>query len=623
MAKINLLDSAIYNLLSAGEVVENPASIVKELVENSIDAGANEISITISDGGIKSITVTDNGIGIEPDELEKAVLPHATSKIKEANDLQSIATLGFRGEALPSIAAVSEVEIKSKYIDADFAKMITVKGGGLQAGQTIPLSKGTSVKVSNLFYNTPARLKFLKTPGAEQSAVTYVLKNLALSHPFIAFKYTQEDKEVFSTLGNGLENAILAVYGKEIADNLIKVDTQDRGISVQGYISNPSLYKSNRRHQTLIINSRVLNAPEVQATIQNAYAHRLMTRCFPVYILDIVMPFDSLDVNVHPQKATVRFANARTVCSVVYYAVRNALEQYERVSFSPFASTQVADTQIAENKEADKAQVSNKDIEEAESKKIIDNAQGLQTKLSQAYKYTPEKHEYTPTDKGHAGMVSAVNLSPLHTYKGKASIAPMPTQDEIASLPKESAYKIIGQVFDTYIILEMNRELIFIDQHAAHERILFDQMLADFAANPSSQLLLTPYIYSCAYDDISYLIDFLPKLKQFGFDIEEFGDNHFKVGAIPNALKDLEIQSFLDSVLNDKYTQKNEALEEYIAKKCCKSAIKGGDSLSNKEIAYIMDYFITHSLPMHCPHGRPTIIKFKKKELDALFGRIK
>ena len=617
MAKINLLDSSIFNLLSAGEVVERPASIVKELVENSIDAGATEISVNIYGGGIKSIAVIDNGVGIEPDELEKAALPHATSKIKEAPDLQSIATLGFRGEALPSIAAVSVLEIKSKYIDAEHAKMIKIKGGQILASLSTSLAKGTSVKVGNLFFNTPARLKFLKSPGAEQAAITHTLKNLALSHPFIAFRYLQEDKEVFSTYGNGLEETANIIYGKEIVGNLIKIDIEDRGIFIQGYISSPKIFKNNKRQQTLIINSRVLSAPEVQGAIHNAYAHRLMTRCFPIYVLDIVMPFDNLDVNVHPQKATVRFANARTICSVVYYAVKNALEEYEKAQVAPLTS--------ASNFEVDATQFIKEQVaadnDNAESV-ILDQSSSLQDRLLKAYKYTPKESNNSAFAQERAvGIVSAKSSDPLLAAKFKEKTAPI--QDAMHSLPQDATYKIIGQAFDTYIIVEMGQELIFIDQHAAHERIIFDRMLSDFAQGSPSQLLLTPYIYSCPYDDISYLIDFLPNLTRVGFEIEEFGGNHFKISAIPNNIVGLELTAFLDSILKDKYSDSNELLEEYIAKKSCKAAIKGGDSLNKEEIAYVMDYFIAHSLPMHCPHGRPTLIKFKRKELEGLFGRIK
>jgi len=613
MAKINLLDSSIFNLLSAGEVVENPASIVKELVENSIDAGATEISINIFGGGIKSITVTDNGVGIEPSELEKAVLPHATSKVKEAIDLQSIATLGFRGEALPSIASVSELEIKSKYIDAEYAKMIRLKGGQVQALQTTSFAKGTTVKVSNLFFNTPARLKFLKSSGAEQSAITYVVKNLALSYPYVSFKYYQEDKEHFSTYGSSLEEVIATVYGKEITENLIKIDVEDRGIFMQGYISNLNVYKSNKRQQTLIINSRVLSAPEIQASIHNAYAHRLMVRCFPIYILDIVMPFDSLDVNVHPQKATVRFSNSRVICSAVYYAVKNALENYEKAQVAPLASALNIEN-VVQNV---KAQVAN-DVQNLP----LEPKDSLQGRLQQAYKYTPKENNLTVSSKESTiGKVSGVSTDPLviAKYKDRA----IPEQDTMQKMPKDATYKIIGQAFETYIIIEMRKELIFVDQHAAHERILYDKMLADFALDAPSQLLLTPYIYSCPYDDLSYLQEFLPKLRKIGFDIEEFGDNHFKINAIPSSIGGLEITAFLDSILKDKYSESNELLEEYIAKKSCKAAIKGGDLLSDKEIGIVMDYFIANSLPMHCPHGRPTLIKFKKKELEQLFGRIK
>ncbi|MBO5773393.1 MAG: DNA mismatch repair endonuclease MutL, partial [Clostridia bacterium] len=327
--KINLLDSSIYNLISAGEVVENPASVVKELVENSIDAGARNVSVYIEDGGIKSIEVVDDGAGIEKDELPKTILPHATSKIKEADDLATISTLGFRGEALASISAVSEFEICSKYFESEHGARLYAKNGVTELTDCAH-AQGTSIRVSNLFYNTPARFKFLSSKATEESAVTKHIFRLILSNPEVAINYYVDGNLTYSSSGEGLKSAVESVFLPKIANSLIEVqDDVTEGIRVSGYISPQEIYKNNRNFQIVILNGRVITDQVLSATIQNAYGTRLMSRCFPIYVLNIVMPFDEVDVNVHPNKKEVRFQNARKVYGHVYRVVMRALEGYE------------------------------------------------------------------------------------------------------------------------------------------------------------------------------------------------------------------------------------------------------------------------------------------------------
>lgn len=615
MSKINVLDSSVYNLISAGEVVENPASIVKELVENCIDAAAQNITVSIEKGGIKSIIIIDDGMGIPADELEKTVLAHATSKIKDANDLNTISTLGFRGEALASIAAVSEVEIKSKYIDSDIAKMIIVKGSQIIASRTTSINKGTSVNVRNLFYNTPARFKFLKTEKSEEKKVTAIVKNLALANPLIAFKYIVDGKIEFISLGQGLEQCAQAVFDKNVFNSFIGISYKKHNITINGYISNPTVTKNNRNEQTLIINGRVLSNKEIEASIHNAYAHRLMKRCFPVYVIDIIMPFDNIDVNVHPQKAEVRFSDARAVCGTCYNGVKEALENYEADSFNSFIFNQETQT---ENKLLVNEQIKEeKDVEHEPLIKV--------SKFKNDNVYIDDCEQIKVSHSLHSSRIIE-RLETEIKIKNDINILEeakqVQTQDDFV---KDISYKVIGQLFSLFLVIEKDDCLYLIDQHAAHERILYDKMIDAINSDTSaSQNLLIPYIYECSYDDFLYLENIAEILTKIGFDILEFGDNSFKISAVPLSLLNIDVKLFLDDLLANKNAKpkQSEALLEDIAKKSCKAAIKSGESLNEKQIEYVMQYFTQNSLPLQCPHGRPTLVKITRKEIEKMFRRI-
>lgn len=349
MPKINLLDKSVYNQISAGEVVENPASIVKELVENSIDAGADSVSVSIENGGIKSIIVTDNGCGMEKEDLKLSILPHATSKIKVAADLDMIGTLGFRGEALASIAAVSEVTLKSKYIDSDVGNFIEVKGGEVVGEGICAISGGTQISVRSLFYNTPARYKFLKTSKGEESNVTALIAELIFANPDVSFTYTVDGNVVYKTYGEGLYDGIYSVYGDLVADNMIPLGFEENGYKLTGFTARPATeaIKNNRTKQTFIINGRIIEDATISAVIQNAYGEFLMKRTFPTVVLDMVIPFGMVDVNVHPNKREVRFADAKKINGIVYHTVKRAVEkdaeQLQKTLFSEiqnFSSTE-------------------------------------------------------------------------------------------------------------------------------------------------------------------------------------------------------------------------------------------------------------------------------------------
>lgn len=609
MARINILDSSVYNQISAGEVVENPSSVVKELVENSIDAGANSVTVMIEDGGIKSISVIDNGCGIEKEDLPKTVLPHATSKILSAKDLLTIGTLGFRGEALASISAISEVIIKSKYIEADNAYELIVKGGEISNESITNLSIGTSITVNNIFYNTPARYKFLKTKKGEESLITKLMQDFIFANPDVAFKYYIDNELVYQTNGDGLNNAIYAVYTGDIADNLIPLSLSEKNHTVTGYTARPSTpaVYSNRNRQNFIVNGRIIEDNTLAIIVQNAYGESLMKRTFPTIILDIVMPFELVDVNVHPNKKEVRFANSKQVYGLVYNAIKNALE---------------------------------KDNEERQAK-LFENVYNIAKENAQeSLPKTPNNDEIIfPSAKYSSDMEIAsysysnapkIEIFEDITYKDdinlKESVDAQKEFFKKIENPKISInYRIIGQLFDTYILVEYNDTFLLIDQHAAHERILYDKLLSQTESDIVAQELLFPYTANIDEEKIPSITSNIKILKSLGFEIS-IDSGKIRLTAIPYLLIHIDLDGFLNELIEDtelfaKITDIC-TIKEKIAQKACKKAIKSGDNLNEGQLDYVINYFFEKGMPLQCPHGRPTTIKLTKTEIEKLFGRI-
>lgn len=609
MARINILHSSVYNQISAGEVVENPSSVVKELVENSIDAGANSVTVMIEDGGIKSISVIDNGCGIEKEDLPKTVLPHATSKILSAKDLLTIGTLGFRGEALASISAISEVIIKSKYIEADDAYELIVKGGEISNESITNLSVGTSITVNNIFYNTPARYKFLKTKKGEESLITKLMQDFIFANPFVAFKYYIDNELVYQTNGDGLNNAVYAVYTGDIADNLIPLSLSEKNHTVTGYTARPSTpaVYSNRNRQNFIVNGRIIEDNTLAIIVQNAYGESLMKRTFPTIILDIVMPFELVDVNVHPNKKEVRFANSKQVYGLVYNAIKNALE---------------------------------KDNEERQAK-LFENVYNIAKENAQeSLPKTPNNDEIIfPSAKYSSDMEIAsysysnapkIEIFEDITYKDdinlKESVDAQKEFFKKIENPKISInYRIIGQLFDTYILVEYNDTFLLIDQHAAHERILYDKLLSQTESDIVAQELLFPYTANIDEEKIPSITSNIKILKSLGFEIS-IDSGKIRLTAIPYLLIHIDLDGFLNELIEDtelfaKITDIC-TIKEKIAQKACKKAIKSGDNLNEGQLDYVINYFFEKGMPLQCPHGRPTTIKLTKTEIEKLFGRI-
>lgn len=651
--KINLLDSSIYNLISAGEVVENPASVVKELVENSIDAGASNVSVYIEDGGIKSIEVVDDGVGIPKKELPKTILPHATSKISVADDLYTISTLGFRGEALASISAVSEIEINTKYVEEENGARLFSKNGETIVEDSAH-SVGTSIKVANLFYNTPARYKFLSSKSTEEGYVTKHIFRLILANPNVAINYYVDGKLTYASSGDGLKSAVDAVFLPKIADSLIKVDEvpNDSNVRVTGYISPAEVFKNNRNFQIVILNGRVITDQTLSATIQNAYGGRLMSRCFPIYVLNIVMPFDEVDVNVHPNKKEVRFQNARKIYGLIYRTITRVLEGYE--------------IQKTQNLIADFSQVSQENRQNIAKKDTIGELnceRGLEKEVKSTMSFEDalalvRGKPLTANKVMESNAVSSsvpknppINYNFSYDYAVKKEIDPFVNTEAQVDAPKRQEvlleerplvenlsyekqlakgvknYKVVGQFFDTYLAIECEDKIIFIDQHAMHERILFDKLVENWSSGAVSvQPMMIPYVYEGSLQEVNALLENKDVLLEAGFEIEPFGLNTIKVSSVPLLLADkLDVSKLFTLIAEDLNLGKSPSLTDLgrdkLATMACKSAIKGGKELDNEQIELVMTYFTQGNLPLQCPHGRPTAIVYTKNEFEKLFRR--
>lgn len=624
--KINVLDSSIYNLISAGEVVERPASVVKELVENSIDAGAKNVRIEIIAGGKTRIKVTDDGAGIEKDDMSNAFLPHATSKIRDKNDLFSIKTLGFRGEALASIAAVSMVSAFSKTDDDDCAHGIELRGGKAEKTFECPGVTGTSVTVENLFFATPARLKFLKKDKSEESEITALVAKTALSNPFVAFTYVADGKTLLKTYGKGLKDAVSNVYNREIAMNFIEFENTYGDMNIKGFISAPTFFKGNRSYQTTIINGRVIENKTVTAAVEKAYEPFLMRRSYPLFVLDIAMPFDSLDVNVHPSKSDVRFADNNKIFSFVYNSVQRVLSSYDDIKSAPQIEY-VPDATDFPSETTDEKENASFCENSSSKSRPAGNRGNIFDGIFSANRASEGGDSFYRMIKNRISVTD--NVKSTHEYEKRDEGIQQTFLDTNDPSYERSGFsfdfqgKIIGQVFSTYILVEKDDYLYVIDQHAAHERILYDKLIG--AEGGYSQPLLIPYIYYANAREKDFIEEIIPSLNGIGFDISEFSDDSFKVSAVPEALTDIDFDEFFACITKDFIRtdiKDKDLLKEKLMQTACKSAIKGGDALNDMQIdALLKSFAAAENKPLQCPHGRPTVIKFSKTDFEKWFKR--
>lgn len=651
MAKINVLDSSVYNLIAAGEVVERPASVVKELVENAIDAKAKNIRIEILEGGIKQIKVTDDGTGIEKEYLVNAFLPHATSKIEKASDLDNIFTLGFRGEALASIAAVSNVKLTSKVKSEELGNTISLSAGKITNQMSVGATNGTTIVVENLFFNVPARAKFLKKPASEQQEITNLIERFILANPTLNFTYIADGKEVLSSEGNTLKEAMYSVYGKSVLTETLEVSGEKNGVKLFGYIGRPSYSKPNRTYQTIVINGRYINNVTIATAVTNAYGEMLMKRRYPFFVLNIELDPKSVDVNVHPNKLEVRFENSGNIFSLCYDAVSRALSEMDYVLSVDTETGEVVKSnnvdslsyvkpkeddgfaKLTQNyyptqnssKQVDKmgvnlnpfADVSNLKEEEKEelTDKIIDSARTLSS------------GETSVADNFGLGSKLIEQLSKSNSTKAGGTMVTQQLGMEHSDMQKV-LIKTIGKLFNTYILIEYGDNLYMIDQHAAHERILYERFTKEYNNQQLVvQPMMLPYVLTVNPTEYTMLMECLDNMRELGFDIDEFGDRTFKISAIPMLLSNINFDEFFSGFLSDVKggsinTKQSDIIKEKLMQHSCKSAIKAGNDLSNAEIELLFKQMKDEKIPLFCPHGRPIAVRVTKTEIEKWFKRI-
>ncbi len=640
MANIQVLDQITIDKIAAGEVIERPASIVKELVENAIDAGATAVTVEIKDGGISFIRITDNGCGIPREEVALAFLRHSTSKIRTVEDLTTVASLGFRGEALSSIAAIAQVELITKTKDALLGTRYVIEGGVEKKIEDAGAKDGSTFLIHNIFYNTPARRKFLKTAMTEASHVNELMIRLALSHPEVSFEFITNNQSKLHTSGNGkLKDVIYQLFGREIAMNLLEIDEAFAGIKITGHIGKPLISRGNRNYENYYINGRYVKSNIIAKAIEDAYKDFTMQHKYPFTVLHFVMDGNDLDVNVHPTKMELRFSKQQEVYNFVYQAVKNALSERELIP-------RVEVPEVRKSEVPVKPYVPTQPVKPAEKnldyfmKKMQERVSSYHNQMSQAE--VKDAHEVHREKEQADRIREAVNynkpnsIKPSETPNVETKTPVAPTEEkqldlfEQKLLTKEAIveHKIIGQVFDTYWLVEFNEQLYIIDQHAAHERVLYEKTLHGMKERDyTSQYLSPPIILNLSMQEEEILKEHMDTFAGIGFEIEPFGEASYAVRAIPDNLfgiakKELLIE-MLDSLVEGIHSSiAPDMIAEKVASMSCKAAVKGNSRLSAAEVEVLIGELLKLDNPYHCPHGRPTIIAMTKRELEKKFKRI-
>ncbi len=608
MSVIHVLKPQVANQIAAGEVVERPASVVKELVENAIDAGATAVSVRIENGGMRSIVVTDNGCGIARDDCRNAFLRHATSKITTADDLSRVLTLGFRGEALASIASVSRVTMTTRQADAEVGTKLLIDNGTVVSEEDYPCVFGTTFIVEELFASVPARLKFLKSSRTEAGYIGDYIGKMILARPEISFRYESDGKTVYETYGDGnLYNAVFCVYGATVADKLVPVDYDNGYIRVDGYLGLPEISRNNRTFQTLFLNGRSIRSASVSAAVAQAYDTRLMIGRFPFFVLNLSLASQEVDVNVHPTKAEVRFADENRVFTSVSAAAKIALGASEKHVESAF------DQVIPKQPE------------------IPVNASGSEYHPPSApridfHDYAAKEHPYSYRENTFNTFRKSGSVGEVKSYTIRTEPAEPQKKAEITSpLFSDSQAEIIGCAFRTYWIVVRDQNLFLIDQHAAHERRLYDELCAR-RTELSSQQLLVPREIMLTPSELSVWEANQKSVEELGYGITRSGATTLTIHEVPVLNGQLLGEAYLHTVLaildeNGKDVQ-TELVKERLMQSACKHAIKGGEEISKEEITELLDAFLNGEVPLTCPHGRPVMVRITQAELEKMFRRI-
>ena len=684
MPHIHVLDQITIDKIAAGEVIERPASIVKELVENAIDAGSTSVKIEIKDGGISFIRITDNGCGIPQDEVQRAFLRHSTSKIETVEDLSHIASLGFRGEALSSIAAVTRTELITKTADAKFGTRYVIEGGKEVSLEDTGAPNGTTFLVHQLFYNVPARRKFLKTPMTEAGHVQDLLMHLALSHPEVAFQFLNNGQEKLRTSGNGkLKDVIYNVYGRDVAANLIEIDYEKNGIHITGFLGKPIITRGNRNFENFFVNGRYVKSAMISKSVEDAYRDFVMQHKFPFAVLHFHLSGENVDINVHPTKMELRFSRQQEVYNTVFEAVHRTLLEPELIQKaevpdpgSPFLLRPRRENEKVTTDELIKQEQSKETVQrnvqndiqdedyfirkmkervlsyhnrsssaEVADRKEIFRADQQKDKIAEHVKYAVETTDRTVAPETAAAVQKSKPAVEMQTATTSTDAASDCEITDAKSEPENGTqmdlfeenflkrdiraeYKLIGQVFDTYWLVEFKDNLYIIDQHAAHERVLYERTLREMKSREfTSQYLSPPIILSLSMQEAQLLNENMDRFSHIGFEIEPFGGEEYAVRAVPDNLFSIAKKELLMEMIDDlteglSTSMTPELIDEKVASLSCKAAVKGNNRLSAQEVDKLIGELLTLDNPYHCPHGRPTIIAMTKRDLEKKFKRI-
>ena len=665
MGNITLLDQATIDKIAAGEVVERPSSVVKELVENAIDAKSTAITVEIKDGGTSFIRISDNGCGIDPSDIKTAFLRHSTSKIRSVEDLLTISSLGFRGEALSSISAVSMVELLTKTKDSICGIRYVIEGGKEKSMEEAASPDGTTFFVRNLFYNTPARKKFLKSSMTEAGYIHELMIRLALSHPEISFKFINNGQTKLHSSGNhSLKDVIYQVYGRDISNNLVEIDAQENGVHIKGYIGKPSVFRGNRNFETYFVNGRYIKSNIIAKGIEDAYKGYLMQHQYPFCVLQFEMDGSDLDVNVHPTKMELRFSNQQALYDFVFRTVREGLDRKEYIPQvtveepkKPVVKTPVTPVQKTVTKtpvtpvqkpvpKPAVTPIQKPETLEPAKKPVTPQERNLDYFLAQMrervkvdYANREKKENKSPYQQKFeqkTQMVREERPKPEPKPEVKKEEKPVavsePQQMELFDkklLAEESIkeHKIIGQLFDTYWLVEFDEKLFIIDQHAAHEKVLYERTLKGLKNKEhTSQMLNPPMVISLSMQEEALLKKYMQQFTDLGYEIEHFGGMEYQICAVPGNLYNINKKELFIEILdnlNELSGRNNpELILEKIASMSCKAAVKGNMKLSRMEMESLIKELLTLDNPYQCPHGRPTIISMSKYEIEKKFKRI-
>lgn len=701
MGNIVLLDDNTINKIAAGEVIERPASVVKELMENSIDAGATSINVEIKNGGISYIRITDNGKGIAPDDMEIAFERHATSKIRKAEDLELVSTMGFRGEALASVASISKISMTSKTASNEIGYKIEIEGGKIVNKEEAGCPKGTTIIITDLFFNTPVRYKFLKKDFTEAGYIEDAVTRLALVHPEVAIKLVNTGKTIIQTPGNNDAKAtIYSIYGKDIAENILDVDYQYEDIHIKGVIGKPSIARSNRSNQLFFVNKRYIKDKTLTSAAEQGYKGLITIGKYGFLVLNIDMNPQKVDVNVHPAKLEVRFEEENKIFKAVYHAIKDTILKGDLVTDTEKEKTiQIPqDTIIVPNKPAETTSIMTnaKPVEEIKFDKTIEETEekrgfgGLFRKIKEKPHDKANEENYNDDNNMIAQIYSMKNMetkvldtkevneklmedvkklenlniepetgnfdemyirtfgsmpvdakreaekeaAKLKEEQEKYQLKPeeLESAENISIFPKEEKpgipdYKFIGIAFSTYIILELGKELYILDQHAAHERILYEKVKQNYYNDDQkdSQLMLLPDIINLSHKEMDIAKENMDMFRKAGFTLDEFGENTIKLSGVPNICLDIDTKELfletLDEINTVARTAKQEKEERFIATVACKAAVKANMALTKEEVDKLMEQLLVLPNPFTCPHGRPTAIKMTKNDIERKFSR--